>query len=140
MKSILTAAWLVTLAATASAAPLNIVIILGDDIGYGDFGCYGSNETSPPLPAMGKRDSPPGWIWRCDSASIPPALPNTLPISLSFCRSMLALLHLRRAKNLQHKDQCDRILHRDQVSRFPELRKIEKRKAQTRKDKAPAPR
>ena len=26
----------------------NIVVILGDDIGYGDFGCYGSTKISTP--------------------------------------------------------------------------------------------
>ena len=32
----------------ASAAPPNIVVILGDDIGYGDFGCYGSTKIKTP--------------------------------------------------------------------------------------------
>lgn len=41
-------ALLLVLAATALAAPPNVVIILGDDIGYGDFGCYGSAKIETP--------------------------------------------------------------------------------------------
>lgn len=34
--------------AVAHAAKPNIVVILGDDIGYGDFGCYGSKKIHTP--------------------------------------------------------------------------------------------
>lgn len=36
------------LAVSASAAPPNVIVILGDDIGYGDFGCYGSTRIQTP--------------------------------------------------------------------------------------------
>ena len=52
MKYVLTillmAASVVCTAAYAEAAPPNIIFILADDIGYGDFGCYGATKVHTP--------------------------------------------------------------------------------------------
>lgn len=51
-----TMAWLATPPSFADGNPLNIVLIMADDLGYGDLGCYGStlNET-PHVDALAKR-------------------------------------------------------------------------------------
>src|SRR5512140_3091387 len=38
--------------ATAAARPPNIVMILCDDLGYGDLGCYGSQIRTPNIDRM----------------------------------------------------------------------------------------
>jgi len=42
-------------AASRDAAPPNIVIIIGDDIGYSDFGCYGSEIDTPNINRLAAR-------------------------------------------------------------------------------------
>ncbi|MFO0808560.1 MAG: arylsulfatase [Gemmataceae bacterium] len=39
----------IAVAAAASAAPPNVVFILADDVGYGDFGCYGATKVKTPI-------------------------------------------------------------------------------------------
>ncbi len=46
---------LVALLATASAKPPNIVLILADDLGYGDLACFGQKKLKTPrLDAMAR--------------------------------------------------------------------------------------
>ncbi|MDX1943800.1 MAG: arylsulfatase [Pirellulaceae bacterium] len=41
--------WLAILAASSRAAPPNVVLILADDLGFSDLGCYGSEIATPNL-------------------------------------------------------------------------------------------
>ena len=45
---------LAALSATVSAAPPNVVLILADDMGYSDAGCYGSEIPTPHLDGMAR--------------------------------------------------------------------------------------
>jgi hypothetical protein len=47
MRSLLFLSALITL--TTTAAPPNIIIILNDDVGYSDIGCYGGEVQTPNL-------------------------------------------------------------------------------------------
>jgi arylsulfatase A len=53
MKAITAACLLATAAHTAAAAPPNLLVILADDLGYGDLGCYNS-EAQVPTPRLDK--------------------------------------------------------------------------------------
>src|SRR5258708_39031622 len=47
-------AFLAAMSAAAAAKPLNIVMILADDLGYGDLGSYGSKIRTPHLDRMAR--------------------------------------------------------------------------------------
>ena len=44
-----------TLSATAAERPPNIVLIMADDLGYSDIGCFGGEIRTPNLDRMGDR-------------------------------------------------------------------------------------
>ncbi len=43
-----------TAASAASATPPNVIVILADDLGYSDLGCYGGEIATPNLDALGQ--------------------------------------------------------------------------------------
>lgn len=54
MKYILTFVPLLMICGSASAAPPNVVIMLADDMGYSDVGCYGGDIETPNLDALAR--------------------------------------------------------------------------------------
>ncbi len=54
MKYILIVATSLLFCCTAGAAPPNVVIILADDMGYSDVGCYGGDIETPNLDALAR--------------------------------------------------------------------------------------
>jgi arylsulfatase A-like enzyme len=54
MKSLLLLPVLLMLSSQSTAAPPNIVLILADDLGYSDLGCYGGEISTPHLDGLAK--------------------------------------------------------------------------------------
>jgi len=53
MRALVTSLLCLTLSATLPAAPRpNIVLIMSDDMGYSDIGCYGSEIDTPHLDGL----------------------------------------------------------------------------------------
>ena len=52
MTRMLLASCMITLSAAASAEKPNIVLIMADDLGFSDLGCYGSEIETPVLDGL----------------------------------------------------------------------------------------
>jgi len=56
----------IPVSARASSRPPNIIVIAGDDLGYGDLSCYGSNIATPNIDSLAQQGMQ---FMQCDSAS-----------------------------------------------------------------------